>query len=239
MLSRLPAGALAGSAAALAALAARAATTGGAATGAILSMIVWSAAGWRGFVLLGAFVALASGATRWRAARRDGSAGGRGDEGPRDSRQAVANMGAAALLSLLAIMGRLEPGAVLAAFTAALAAALSDTMSTEAGQAMGGRPVLITTWRPVPAGTDGGISPSGTLAGLASSSLLALLAWGVGSLPLSGVPVVAFSGFAGNLVDSLLGATLERRGILENDSVNFLATVAGALCAFVLWSLLF
>jgi uncharacterized membrane protein len=38
----------------------------------------------------------------------------------------------------------------------------------------------------------------------------------------------------GLFVDSLLGATLERRGWLNNDAVNFLSTLAAALIAILL-----
>jgi uncharacterized membrane protein len=37
----------------------------------------------------------------------------------------------------------------------------------------------------------------------------------------------------GTLVDSLLGATLERRGLMENNSVNFLSTASAAILAFL------
>jgi uncharacterized membrane protein len=39
------------------------------------------------------------------------------------------------------------------------------------------------------------------------------------------------AGTAGNLADSVLGATLERRGVLDNNTVNFLNTLTGALVA--------
>jgi len=41
-------------------------------------------------------------------------------------------------------------------------------------------------------------------------------------------------GVFGLLFDSLLGATLERRGWLNNDAVNFLSTASAALCAMAL-----
>ena len=48
--------------------------------------------------------------------------------------------------------------AFLLAMAAALSEAAADTVSSELGQALGRTPRLITTWRPVPAGTDGGVS---------------------------------------------------------------------------------
>jgi hypothetical protein len=43
---------------------------------------------------------------------------------------------------------------------------------------------------------------------------------------------VLMAGVSGNLLDSLLGATLQRRGILNNDTVNFSNTVGGAALGY-------
>ena len=59
-------------------------------------------------------------------------------------------------------------GFLLAAL-AAFATAASDTVASEIGQAYGRTHVLITTFRRVPAGTDGAVSIEGTLTGIAAS----------------------------------------------------------------------
>ncbi len=119
----------------------------------------------------------------------------------------------------------------LAAFTGAFAAALSDTMSSEIGQLSGRRTVLITTWAPVPPGIDGGVSLTGTLAGLAGALLVAVLGWAVGFYAVPGIAFVTLAGLLGTLADSVAGATLERRGLLDNHAVNLLNTLVGALAA--------
>jgi len=111
---------------------------------------------------------------------------------------------------------------------AALAEAAADTVSSEIGQVLGGRPRMITTLRSVEAGTDGGVSLAGTVAGVAAGAIVA----GIGTLTLHGGPVLFWVSLAGAvfglLFDSLLGATLERRGWLNNDGVNFLSTAGAA-----------
>ncbi|MFQ6061872.1 MAG: DUF92 domain-containing protein [Methanosarcinales archaeon] len=41
--------------------------------------------------------------------------------------------------------------------------------------------------------------------------------------------MVVFGGFIGTNIDSLLGATLQQKGLLSNNGVNLVATLAGAI----------
>jgi uncharacterized protein (TIGR00297 family) len=127
------------------------------------------------------------------------------------------------------------PTLLLAVGLAALAEAAADTVSSEVGQVLGGWPRTITSLRQVEPGTDGAISLAGTLAGVAAA-VLAVLA---GTLALGGDRAMFWISLAGSVFglffDSLLGATLERRGWLNNDAVNFLSTTSAA--AFALGAL--
>jgi uncharacterized protein (TIGR00297 family) len=90
---------------------------------------------------------------------------------------------------------------------------------------------MLTTLRPVPTGTDGAVSLAGTLAGAAGAAIIT----GIAALVFQFTAGESAIAFAGGIValffDSLLGATLERRGWLNNDAVNALSTLAGALFA--------
>ena len=162
----------------------------------------------------------------------------------RNAAQVVANLGIAALSASVPFwIFRAGPGPqTTRAFfelevpmLAALAEATADTVSSEIGQALGGRPFLIPSFKRVPPGTDGAISTVGTLAGLASAAAIA--GTGSATLELSGrAALVAWiSGTAGLFFDSVLGATAERRGWIGNDVVNFAST---AFAAALAWSLL-
>ena len=133
----------------------------------------------------------------------------------RRASQIVANLGVAALA---AAMGSY------AGCIAALAEAAADTMSSEIGQAVGGPAWLITSWRRVPPGTDGGVSLVGTVAGVVGSAVVS----GFGGPDRL---VVFIAACAGLVFDSLLGATVERRGWMGNDWVNFVSTLFAAVVA--------
>ena len=121
---------------------------------------------------------------------------------------------------------------------AALAEATSDTVSSELGQVFGGRPYLLTTLRPVPIGTDGAITPLGTIFGiLAATTVITAAAF---SLHLSWTEsaIALAASTIGLFADSLLGATFERKGYLGNDLVNFTSTLVAAISAAILAKLI-
>lgn len=167
----------------------------------------------------------------------------------RSPAQVAANLGVAALLSsevaqAWLIESRwfttygLSPVPIFAPMLAALAEAAADTVSSEIGQVFGGRPILITTFRRVDAGTDGGVSIAGTLAGIAAAAIVA--AFGYISISPGGLAMASIAfcgGVFGLLFDSLLGATIEQRGWLNNDLVNFLSTASAAGFAMLLMAL--
>ena len=121
---------------------------------------------------------------------------------------------------------------------AALAEAAADTVSSEMGQSFGGTPRLITTWKAVPAGTDGAVTLTGTLAGIAAAAVVAVSGiWALtGSFQQQwiGLLLIFAGGCVGWLADSVLGAALERRGWLNNDAVNFLSTLCAASTTLIL-----
>jgi uncharacterized protein (TIGR00297 family) len=217
----------------------RAATPGAAATGSLFTLSLYLAApGLRTLLwpLLTLFL-LTFAATRFGRARKEELKIAEERTG-RKASQVAANLGAAALAGIPLQLGQfviLSPPILgrpmLITSIAALAEATADTLSSELGEVLGGEPRMLTTLRPVPAGTDGAVSLAGTLAGCAGAAAIVLIA--VAVLPLSfveGLAALAAAVF-GLFFDSLLGATLERRGWLNNDAVNFLSTCAAALVA--------
>lgn len=167
----------------------------------------------------------------------------------RAASQVAANLGVAALALTQSAQswlidshhfsrGTLVPIPIFAVGLAALAEAAADTVSSEIGQVIGGSPRMITTLRHADTGTDGAITFAGTIAGAIAAAIVAL----AGTLALHCDFSVFWISLAaatfGLLFDSLLGATLERCGWLNNDAVNFLSTASAAAFALVLLAIL-
>jgi uncharacterized protein (TIGR00297 family) len=205
--------------------------------GFLIGVLTWTFAGWEGFVVLLSFFVLGSAATRLGYRRKERAGIAQEKKGARSARHALANCGVSVYLAFL-IATAASPAAFILAFVCAYATAAFDTVSSEVGQAYGGEPVLITTLRRVPAGTNGAVSWLGTLAG----ALAALAVAGVAALTgifdpgLTGIVLVA--AFIGSTADSLLGATLEQRGLMDNEAVNFTNTLVGSLAGIGLAALM-
>lgn len=174
-----------------------------------------------------ALVACTLASTRFRRSQKE-QLGLAESKSGRGASQVCANLGVAGLTAALALAG-LPREVLLMAAAAALVEATADTVSSEMGQALPGRVILVTSGRVVPAGTDGGISLAGTLLGCAAGAGVAAVAAICLGLHVRAAIACWLAGIAGIFFDSWLGATLERRSILGNDAVNFSSTAFSAL----------
>ncbi|HYL55728.1 MAG TPA: DUF92 domain-containing protein [Gemmatimonadales bacterium] len=198
--------------------------------------------GWPGLAVLAAF--FLSGSLLTQLAERRAPS--------RNARQVLANGGVAAVAALLGSWS---------AAAGAIAAAAADTWATEIGAFSPLPPRLVTSGRRVTRGTSGGITALGTLGGVAGATLIAGLVVSLSPRGVApGVATLVSAGVAGMLADSLLGATLQgkyecpacdarfERGNtvchepvrlttgwrwLDNDAVNFAATLIGAAIAAI------
>ena len=224
----------------------RAATTAAAASGALICFDITVLSGrpdgasvlHSGLTCLVLLFLLTHAATRYRRKQKQ-IAGLESEKHGRNAAQVIANLGVAGIAALqyywiFRTPPRPEVGIVLfpilqVPMLSALAEATADTVSSEIGQALGGRPFLILNFRRVPPGTDGAISLIGTVAGIASAIALAVVASAAPGIHSRAIVHVVIAATAGLFFDSLLGATAERRGWIGNDAVNFASTLFAAL----------
>lgn len=198
----------------------------------LLGVLVWGVLGWRGYLIMLVYFACGTLATRLGFARKAerGIAEGRG------GRRGPENVwGSAAVAALCALGFLVLPHPFwLLGYTASLATKLSDTTASEVGKAYGKRTFLVTTLRPVPAGTEGAISLEGTLAGIAGSLVLATVGWAVGFVSPLGLIWCTIAAFVATTSESFIGATLQQRGLLTNEMTNVINTAIGATVAALL-----
>lgn len=210
----------------------RTVTVSGALCGGLIGTAVFLFAGWRGWLLLLAAFTAATITSRMGLRKKMLLGIAESGQGRRGAGNAIANTGIAAAAAILSSMTHAQDAALIA-FAAALTAGASDTVASEIGKAWGRRTWLIAPVRRVAPGTSGAISLEGTAAGLAGAFALAGVAIALGVIPSDAlVPVVA-GATIGSFVESGLGATLEARGILNNDALNFINTGVAAFAALV------
>jgi uncharacterized protein (TIGR00297 family) len=184
--------------------------------------------GWEGFVLLFLFFLMGSLATRVGFGSKSHRGVAQESRGARGASNVLANGAVAAACAVYCAVTPF-PQLFTLAFVGAVAAATADTLESEIGQLRGGPTILITTFQPVAVGTDGGVSVIGTLAGVFGSTAVAVVGGALGLVPAGLIFAVAVTGVAATLLESVVGASLERRGRVGNHAVNLFNTLSGAL----------
>ncbi len=212
-------------------------TVSGAVAGVAIGTVIFAGTGWRGWLLLFTSFVAASVTSRLGLKRKValGIAEDRG--GRRGFGNAIANTGMAACWAAVVVLGAEYYSAEFCylLLTASLVAGASDTVATEIGKAFGRRTFLMPSFRRVPPGTPGAISLEGTLAGIVAALSLAFIAAWLGLLeaPLTrSIRIVTIAATLASFIESVLGATFEPKGILNNHLLNFVTTWSATVLAF-------
>ena len=229
-------------------------TPSAAAAGALCGWAVYMGDGFQGLALLALFFALGTAATSWKKTEKLGIRGAAAHQSTRRTSQVIANGGVAAIAGLLTLFFPAHRQLFSLMLAASLSSATADTLSSELGMVYGRRFFNVLTLKTDERGLDGVISLEGLFLGIIGSTLIATVFLIVPAPPAAVFAIVpppagqhtpivsnghAFlilvvAGTLGNLADSLLGALFERRGLLNNDLVNFLNTLIAAAAALTL-----
>jgi|TARA_B110000881_G_scaffold206803_1_gene210455 uncharacterized protein (TIGR00297 family) len=199
----------------------------------LIGLIVSLLGHWTWLIVLMSFLIISSVATKWRYDEKALLSVEESNDGTRGWRNVVANGGVA---SLIAILNYYLGGHELAylALCACVGVASSDTLASEIGS-LDPRTRIITSLAAVPAGTNGGMSPTGTIAAFYGGLIIAIISTLLGAFNGDATPpiflflAVTVIGWIGCQIDSLLGALLENKGYLGKHGVNFISTFSGSL----------
>lgn len=204
-------------------------------SGALIGVLLIVFADVRWFLVMLAFFIIGSASTRFQYARKKTMGVEQERGGARGYKNAFSNglVGTGAAV----IFGLTGDPLWAALFVGSIATATADTVASEIG-VTGGRPYMITTLKQVPEGTNGGVTVKGEAASLLGSLIIAAIAFGLQIITLPVFLICILAGFLGTNIDSVIGATLENRGIIGNAGTNLLATFGGGLSAAVMVLLL-
>jgi uncharacterized protein (TIGR00297 family) len=212
-------------------------TLGGAITGVIVALMVFTGAEYTGLYMLTAFFILGTLATQWKKNEKQLFKAVEDRSSKRTAGQVLANGSVAGITGILIFFFPAKTELFALMMAASLASATADTLSSELGMVYGRRFYNIITLKSDKRGLDGVISIEGTLIGIAGAMLMAIIYslgfdWGKVTL------FILIAGTIGNFSDSVLGALLERKHYIGNDAVNFLNTTIAALAAWLCVALL-
>lgn len=228
---------------------ARKLTMAAAITGVVLALCVFGGGGFTGLAMMTCFFILGSVATSWKFSWKQQQGLAENEKGVRTAMQVIANAGVAALIGSIELIGHLttssswweHPSSMPAnqpllpmMMAAAFAAAAADTLSSELGNVYGSRFYNILSFKKGQRGLNGVVSLEGTLLGAIGSLFIGIIAaMGFGG-GIHTVMMIVLAGTIGNIADSILGARLENKGWIGNNTVNFLNTAIAAFSMLAL-----
>jgi len=187
------------------------------------------------FLIMLTFFILGSSATKYKYEYKKRIGVEQGKSGARGYRNVFANGIIAAAAAVL--FGVFQQPLFVVMYVGCVATAAADTLASEIG-VTGGIPRLITTFRKVPIGTNGGITLIGEMVALIGGFIVSVVAMLLNVITPQMMVICTITGFVGTNIDSVIGATLENKGFLGNAGTNLLATLGGGIFAVVLYLVL-
>ena len=211
-------------------------TKGGWISAGVLGSILWGCLSWQGWSSVVIYLLLGSLVTKigYKFKNEKGIAEKRGGKrGPENV------WGSAATGLFFAIMVKLNFTNLVfykIGFAASFAAKLADTFGSEIGKRFGRNTYLITSFRKVERGTEGGISLEGTAASALGALFMSLIMFILNIISTKyQFLIVVISGFLATISESFIGAKFQDKYKLSNELVNSIQTsISSMIAIFVL-----
>jgi len=218
---------------------------------ALLGFLVVIFADFFWFLLLLSFLVVSYSVTMWKYSLKSRNGQSEGISGERGVRNVLAN--GIVPLSIVVFSGPIEmisEGLAGFLFMVAIAIATSDTFASEIG-VIARKPRMITDPRKiVEPGVDGGVSLLGNIAAFLGALMIGFIGFflvtdrltSIGPHTLeAGALLVVLTvtiGWLGCQLDSYLGATIQRKGLVSNNMVNFITITLGVAASVPVFFLL-
>jgi uncharacterized protein (TIGR00297 family) len=200
----------------------------------VLGVIVWGCLQWQGYLIVMFYFLVGSAITRVGMAEKLAAGIAEKREGKRGPENVWGSALIATICAILSLVFPEQKSFFLIGYVASFATKLSDTCASEIGKVYGKRTFLITTFQPVPKGTEGAVSLEGTLAGIIASVAIAGLAWSINMIEAMAIVICILAAFIATNLESVIGATLQEKFVwLTNEVVNIINTLIGALFALI------
>ncbi|MBN1389857.1 MAG: DUF92 domain-containing protein [Candidatus Thermoplasmatota archaeon] len=203
------------------------------------------------FLLILLFLGISYIVTIWKYSVKDSNGHSQGNVGERGVKNVLSN-GAVPLMIVLTsgLLDDISEGLAGFLFMVSIAIATSDTFASEIG-IMAKNPRMITDPKKVvEPGIDGAVSLLGNVAAFVGALLIGVTGYflvtdrltAIGPHGLeAGIAVLIATivmGWLGCQFDSYLGATLQRKGLITNNMVNFITIMSGALVSVPIYFIL-
>lgn len=138
----------------------------------------------------------------------------------------------------LEALGILDPMQFAVVFISTIAVAGADTIASEIG-VRDRKVYMITSFKRVEPGINGGVSVLGTTVSTVASLLIAILGWFVLTEGLDWMLMIPFAmGVLGNILDSVFGAVLENPGYISKYTNNCSTAIIAAFIGLLLFMML-
>lgn len=242
----------------------------GALSAVALGTLIFFFGGFYFAVVMVAFFISSSLLTKYKQSLKEESERFHDKGGRRDFTQVAANGFLGLVYALL--FYTTKDHAFIIGYSAAFASSNSDTWASELGVLSKSTPVSILTFKPVQRGMSGGISLLGTIASMFGAGFIAFLSsacyayyYNLSTNVIIIFLIIASAGFGGNLIDSILGATIQSKyrcmvcgeiterkihhdtpceltqgyTFIDNNAVNFTSSLIASLGAVMVYNWIF